>query len=122
MAKRAQNSGGSERKVLGRPFEKGKSGNPGGRPAGLMQAIRAETKDGKELAAFAFKVLRGEAIAKRKVSELGGLEVVVYPDTRERLEALKWLGDRGFGKAPLELDVSGGATVGVVILPALGDD
>jgi hypothetical protein len=59
------------------------SGNPGGRPRGFVQAIRAATNDGDELVRFMLRVLRGQVRGVR---------------VRDRLEAATWLADRGFGK------------------------
>lgn len=77
----------SARAAPGRPFLPGQSGNPGGRPKGLRSLIREQTGDGAELVAFALDVLRGKRRAMM----------------RQRLEALYWLADRGFGKSPLTL-------------------
>ena len=76
--------------VPGRPFLPGKSGNPGGRPKGLAERVRQETRDGAELVTFMLRVLRG-----RK------------QPTRYRLEAAAWLADRGFGKALQQMELSG---------------
>jgi hypothetical protein len=73
-------------------FQPGRSGNPGGRPAGLAALVRAETAiggvEGAELVAFMLSVLRG----KRKAP------------LRLRMEAAAWLADRGFGKVPVPLE------------------
>lgn len=76
--------------VRGRPFAPGNSANPGGRPKGLAELVRRETKDGAELVRFMLGVLRG-----RK------------QPLRYRLEAAAWLADRGFGKALQQLELSG---------------
>ncbi len=60
----------------------GQSGNPGGRPKGLAARIR-ETNPPERLAeAF-------EAIAYDPATS-----------PRDRMEALRWLGERGYGKTP----------------------
>lgn len=81
------NGHGSENRNLAGRFPPGVSGNPGGRPKGLRSMIREQTGDGAELVAFALAVLRGKRRAMMK----------------QRLEALYWLADRGFGKAAITL-------------------
>lgn len=76
-------------RVIGRPFPKGVSGNPGGRAKGLAGRIRAETADGGELVAFVLGVFRD-----RRES------------TRTRMEAATWLADRAFGKPPMVAQVT----------------
>jgi Family of unknown function (DUF5681) len=67
--------------VVGRPFPKGVSGNPGGRPKGLVRRIREQTDEGAELVDYMLGVFRNES-----------------ESTRTRVEAASWLADRGFGK------------------------
>jgi len=68
----------------------GVSGNPGGRPKGLSRRVRELVgEDGHAIAEFMFIVLSDET-----------------ERTADRMEAAKWLADRGFGKAALVVDVS----------------
>ena len=76
---------------VGRPFPPGVSGNPGGRPRGLVSAIRSETQDGAELVRFMLSVLRAE---------------VPGATLRDRMAAASWLADHGFGR-PLLTDPAG---------------
>lgn len=85
MATAAANSAESTpRKVVGRPFQPGQSGNPSGRPkkiAELSQAVREQLDPG-DLAAL-------------------WLSVATDPEQKmtDRLEASRLLADRGWGKA-----------------------
>lgn len=93
-----ENNGRSGRKpppASGR-FKKGESGNPGGRPKGLAAMVRAKTKDGAQLVDTMVQIALGKLrIGKR------------YPSHRDRREAVAWLADRGFGKAPDKVELSG---------------
>ena len=95
MIETAENSTDSTQ-IVGRPFLRGVSGNPGGRPKGLAAYVREMTLDGKELVDFYLKVFRGDKIDGKK------------PGLKFRMDAGTWLSDRGFGKAVQrqEIDVS----------------
>ena len=66
-------------------FKSGESGNPGGRPRGLASLIREHTSDGVELVDFYLAIFRAEDESLRA--------------PRIRMEAARWLTERGFGKA-----------------------
>lgn len=95
-------------RVDGGKFAKGISGNPGGRPKAkdFIAQIRCRTKQGAKLVDFALEVLDD-----RKAK------------TSDRLEALAWLADRGWGKAVQQTDmhVDGDLTLGAddLILAAI---
>jgi hypothetical protein len=75
-----ENTNAAGRDAAGR-WQKGVSGNPGGRPASFAEYIREQTDDGTELVRFALAVLRN-----------------TRAPLRLRLEAASWLSDRGWGK------------------------
>src|SRR5439155_15128273 len=80
----AQNSVETGAGFVGRPFPKGVSGNPGGRPKGLARYVRELVgDDGRRIADFMLSVLDDET-----------------ERTETRIQAATWLADRGFGKAP----------------------
>jgi len=64
-------------------FVPGVSGNPGGRPKGLTRRVRQLVgHDGEAIAEFMFEVMTNETVR-----------------TSDRMEAGRWLADRGFGRA-----------------------
>jgi hypothetical protein len=92
----AQNSSGSAGRVRGRPFAKGTSGNPSGRPKGLAKATRD---------------LVGEDGMTTLVQVWWDIARDETRRDRDRLEASRLLADRGWGKPanfePLEGDPLG---------------
>ncbi len=73
-----------ERDQLGRfvPGHPGRRQSPG-RPKGLRDRAQAATHDGADIVRFMLDVLHGRQEGK----------------TADRIEAAKWLADRGWGKA-----------------------
>ena len=95
--------------ATGKGFMPGQSGNPAGRPKGLASLVRERTKDGKILLDFMVDVLQGKP---QKVDLVipgpdGEKRVTVEktPEVRDRIEAVKWLGDRGWGKPLQQVDM-----------------
>src|SRR5262245_25503988 len=78
--------------ITGAGFLPGRSGNPGGRPRGLSRRVRELVGDsGEAIAAFMFELMNDKKARNA-----------------DRIEAAKWLGDRGFGRSvqPIDLDVN----------------
>jgi hypothetical protein len=86
-------------KIVGRPFPRGVSGNPGGRPKGLARYVRELVgDDGRRIADFMLGVLDDES-----------------ERTETRLKAAEWLAERGFGKATLAYGEDPGEPVQFVV-------
>ena len=86
----------SARTVVGRPFQPGSSGNPGGRPPGLARLAREATGDGVDVVGFFTLVSRGT-------------KPEGWPDGEKltadhMIDANRWLADRGWGKAALQIE------------------
>lgn len=83
----AAKSAETARPVVGRPFQPGQSGNPTGRPKGLAKRARELVgDDGTRVLEFLATVMDDES------ARLG-----------DRIEAAKLLLERGFGRAPIEV-------------------
>jgi hypothetical protein len=75
--------------ITGAGFMPGATGNPGGRPKGLARRVRELVgDDGHEIAEFMFSIMSDGAAR-----------------TADRMEAARWLADRGFGKAIQAVDI-----------------
>lgn len=92
-------------------FVKGKSGNPGGRPKTDFALAGECQKYSGEIVANMVAIMRGEAI-KRTTKRTGarGQKIVTEdrPEFTDRIRAMEWLTDRGWGKAATVVAGPGG--------------
>jgi hypothetical protein len=77
-------------------WQPGQSGNPGGRPKGIARLAREATRDGVDLVAFFVSVFHGVTPGVDD-GDTAGRDVTLD----DRIEAARWLADRGFGKAAI---------------------
>lgn len=91
-------------------FQKGVSGNPGGRAKGLATLINELTKDGRTYTETMVKISEGEKVF--------GLEIT----TKDVREAIEWLADRAYGKPTQALEHAGpeGGALVVEVLSYVG--
>lgn len=86
------------------PWQPGQTGNPGGRPKGLAVMVREKTGDGIRLVETMAGIADGKLLIEKRP-----------PSHRDRIQAIEWLADRGFGATPKftvdiqnDISVSGG--------------
>jgi hypothetical protein len=110
-----------KKKPRGRPFPPGVSGNPSGRPKGFGHRIRELTNDGDELLEIALKVARGKLSILTPFGK-DAVQVDVLPTAKERLSAVAWLADRGWGKVEQPVVGEDGGPLQVVVRTYGEDD
>ena len=98
-----------------RPFGRSNpNGNPGGRPVkapkSLAAFVRSQSKDGKELVVIMLQIAKGKL--KVPVYDATGVRVDKLPSHSDRMEAVRWLADRGFGKVVDVVDLAVGQASG----------
>jgi hypothetical protein len=103
------------------PWRPGQSGNPLGHHLsihGFAAQIRRATGNGQQLISFFKDVLEGNPISRPGRKPL-------IPDLDQRIEAARWLADRGWGRAKEFLEISGETTTAaqrLELLKRLSDD
>ena len=91
---------------VGRPFEPGRSGNPGGRPRGLARKVREVLgdDDGETLARLWAGITSGVLVTSVPTYHPDGSvtqeRVVERVSVADRIAASKLLAERGWGKPP----------------------
>ncbi len=111
----AQSSTEAAKKVIGRPFQKGQSGNPSGRAKGIArQAREAMGENGELVINFWAGVVTGEVLTSTSTIDpkTGKILDTVYEMTpvtvADRIRVSQLLAERGFGKpaefVPIEDD------------------
>lgn len=108
-------------------WTKGISGNPTGRTKAqsdaakvLARMIQEKTREGAALVDFALAVLTHNDINASTNMAVHGLAVVT---TRDKIDVLHWLADRGYGKALQVLDIAAeGGVLPALVLTSKSDE
>src|SRR5262245_52148149 len=86
----------------------GQSGNPSGKNrSGLAALVRSRTKNGEVLVKLMYRIARGGKFKTTATINGKVVETRVRPSISDRIEATKWLADRGWGKARDSVDIDG---------------
>lgn len=101
------------RKHLKPAWQRGKSGNPGGRPKGIASLKRrfreafaeAPPKDATSLVDVVLDLARGKIVKMEKVVDEDGIRFEwCYVESKNQMAAIKFAAEYGFGAPPKALD------------------
>jgi hypothetical protein len=98
-------------------FQPGQSGNPSGRPRGLMRMVQKRCGANGEQLVAALLVIATSKPADRK--KFFGETVRV--STRDRILAIRELCDRGWGRPAQSVDISGAGNTQIVVVTGMED-
>jgi len=84
--------------VTGKGFLPNHRPIPNGRKKGLASLIRFHTEEGRRLVELMWRIARGGKFRVPMMTKLGVVECQVRPSVRDRMDAIAWLADRGWGK------------------------
>lgn len=105
----------ARRRGRGRPFTKGQSGNPGGRPKGIVARVKELIgEDGQDMLSILDGIARGTTTIT--VMDAEGKPVEIGPSFKDRRECAAALLDRGFGRPTTKIEGGDGGPVVVKVL------
>ena len=94
--------------ITGKGFMPGQSGNPSGKNrSGLAALVRSRSKNGEVLVELMYRIACGAKFKTSLTINGKALEFRVRPSIRDRIDAIKWLTDRGWGKVRDVVHVDG---------------
>jgi len=110
--------------ITGKGFKPGQSGNPSGRNGrqkGLASLVRFRTEEGRRLVELMWRIARGGKFRMSAIAKTGDVvEARLRPSVRDRMDAIAWLADRGWGKVKDVIKLEGEETRRPVNIVFLG--
>ena len=94
---------------------------PNGRKKGVASLIRFHTDEGRRLVELMWRIARGGKFRMSAIAKTGDVvEARLRPSVRDRMDAIAWLADRGWGKVKDVIKLEGEETRRPVNIVFLG--